>query len=99
MHKVRRIEIANFRGDLTGVGRSVERGDVVYRGFAGDEVFPEGILADAVGGDDSQPRDHDPTGVSISHMPPKGSIVKAGLDLYGSRKARQIQVSAALSLR
>src|SRR5690242_1400874 len=56
----------------------VEGGDVVDRGLAGDEIAPEGFLADPIGGDDAQPSNNYTPGVLHQTVPPKGASVKVG---------------------
>ena len=55
MHKRLRVEVADFSRYVAGIRGGIKGADVVDAGFAGDEVLPESVLTDAVGGDDTQP--------------------------------------------
>jgi hypothetical protein len=78
MHEVRRVEVADLAGDVAGVGRGVESGDVVDGRLARDQVLPERLFADPIGGDDAQPCNNYAPGVPHQTVPPKGAPVKVG---------------------
>jgi hypothetical protein len=63
--EIGRIEVLDLGRDLAWVGVGVELGNPVHPGPARDKAVPEGLLADAIGGNDADARDdHAP---SISH--------------------------------
>jgi hypothetical protein len=78
VHEVLRVEVADLARYVAWVGSGVEGGDVVDGGLAGDEVAPEGFLADPIGGDDAQPCNNYAPGVLHQTVPPKGASVKVG---------------------
>src|SRR5262245_2046192 len=59
VHEVLWPEVADFGGDFAREGRGIEGRDVVDGGRAGDEILPEGVLADTVGSDDAEAGDDD----------------------------------------
>src|SRR3989442_11359168 len=61
VHELLGPEVLDLGGDLAGVGRRIEGGDVVDGGLPGDEVLPEEVLPDAVRGDDAESGNHDTT--------------------------------------
>src|SRR5262249_48326146 len=74
----------HLRRHTAGVRGGVEGGDVVDAGLAGDQVLPEGVLADAEGGDDPEARDDDPTG-GLLHAPARSCSTRGELFLKWER--------------
>src|SRR3990172_2838961 len=68
-HKVCRIEVSDLRSHPAGEERGVECADEVHGRLACDEGVPEGVLADAVGGDHPQAGDDYATGLSHHSLP------------------------------
>src|SRR5262249_8726355 len=63
-NEILRLEIPHFSGDLAWELRRVEGRDVIDRGLPRDEILPERIFPDSVGGDDAEASDHHTTTMS-----------------------------------
>src|SRR4026209_2551637 len=86
------------------VGRRIESGDVVDARFTGDEVLPESVLTDAVGGDDTQPGNDYTTWVlhlpvPLSEWNGEGGITSNNLAENQSKpKSRPVEGSGRMRL-
>src|SRR4030095_6512444 len=73
------VEVANLAANVAGTGDVMYGGDVVDARFAGNEVLPESVLTDPVGGNDTQPGNDHTTWVLHLPVPLSGWNGEGGI--------------------